>query len=186
MGQEGVTVLLRQWRDGDAAALDELMPLVSDALHRLAHRFISRERPGHLLQTTALVNEAYLRLVGNEAIDWQSRVHFLAVAAQVMRHTLVDYARQRASAKRGGGYQRVTLNDEGLVSTARAAELVALDDGLQALEKLHPRASKVVELRHFGGLSNKEAAEILKISETTVERDWRFAKAWLYRELHAH
>ena len=183
MRQE-VTGLLRQWQAGDATALDKLTPLIADSLHRLAHRYMSRERPGHLLQTTALVNEAFVRLVGNEDADWEDRSHFFAVAAQVMRHTLVDYARQQASAKRGGGVQRVTLEVEALTDD-RAAEVVALDDGLEALRKLHPRASRVVEMRCFGGFNNKEAAEVLNISEATVERDWRFAKAWLYRELHA-
>lgn len=179
-----VTGLLRQWQAGDAAALDKLTPLIADALHRLAHRYMSRERPGHVLQTTALVNEAFVRLVGSADVDWEDRSHFFGVAAQVMRHALVDYARRQDSAKRGGGIQRVTLDADAFPDD-RAAEVVALDDGLQALRKLHPRASRVVEMRYFGGFNNKEAAEVLNISEATVERDWRFAKAWLYRELRA-
>ncbi len=173
------------WRSGDKQALDKLTPLVYDELHRLAHQYINRERQGHTLQTTALVNEAYLRLVEQKDVDWQSRAHFFAVSAQVMRHILVDYARQQASAKRGGEFQKVELDGEALVSRERAAQLVELDEAMQALHKIHPRRSNVVELRYFGGLNNKEASEVLKVSETTIERDWRFAKAWLYRELQA-
>ena len=183
--QHEVTGLLRQWQSGDKEALDKLTPLVYDELHRLAHQYLSRERPGHTLQTTALVNEAYLRLVEQKDVDWESRAHFFGVSAQVMRHILVDYARQHASAKRGGEFQKVQLDGDVMVSRERAAELVALDDAMQALHEVHPRRSKVVELRYFGGLNNKEASEVLKVSEATIERDWRFAKAWLYRELQA-
>jgi RNA polymerase sigma-70 factor (ECF subfamily) len=183
--QHEVTGLLRQWREGDKEALDKLTPLVYDELHRLAHQYISRERPGHTLQTTALVNEAYLRLVEQKDVEWESRAHFFAVSAHVMRHILVDYARQHASAKRGGEFRKVALDAEATVSRKRAAELVALDEAMQALHEIHPRRSKVVELRYFGGLNNKEASEVLKVSEATIERDWRFAKAWLYRELQA-
>ena len=181
--QHEITELLRRWRSGDEEALDRLTPLVYDELHRLAHRHLNRERPDHTLQTTALVNEAYLRLVEQSDVDWESRAHFFAVSAQVMRHILVDYARRHAAAKRGGEFQKVTLDGEAIVSRERAAELVALDEAMQALHKIHPRRSKVVELRYFGGLNNKDASEVLKVSETTIERDWRFAKAWLYREL---
>jgi RNA polymerase sigma factor (TIGR02999 family) len=181
--QHEVTELLRQWRGGDKEALDKVTPLVYDELHRLAHRYISRERPGHTLQTTALVNEAYLRLVEPKDVEWESRAHFFAVSAQVMRHILVDYARQHASAKRGGSFQKVQLDGDLTVSRERAAELVALDEAMQALHEIHPRRSKVVELRYFGGLNNREASEVLKVSEATIERDWRFARAWLYREL---
>jgi RNA polymerase sigma factor (TIGR02999 family) len=180
-----VTGLLQQWRNGDAAAFDRLLPLVHDTLHRLAHRYVNRERRGHTLQTTALVNEAFLRLVGQQAMEWEDRAHFFAVSAQVMRHILVDYARQRASGKRGGDFRQVTLDGEAVVSAERSAELVALDDALAALEKINPRGSKVVELRYFGGMNNKETAEVLRISEATVERDWRLARAWLHRELQA-
>ena len=184
--QHEVTELLRQWRNGDKEALQKLTPLVYDELHRLAHQYIRRERPGHTLQTTALVNEAYLRLVEQKDVEWQSRAHFFAVSAQVMRHILVDYARQHSSAKRGGNAERVTLDDKATVSRERASELVALDEAMQALEEIHPRRSQVVELRYFGGLNNKEASEVLKVSEATIERDWRFAKAWLYRELSSN
>jgi RNA polymerase sigma factor (TIGR02999 family) len=180
-----VTGLLRKWRDGDASALDQLMPLIHDALHRLAHQHVNRERQGHTLQTTALVNEAYLRLVEQQGVDWQSRAHFFAASARVMRHVLVDYARQRASGKRGGQFNRITLDANVAVSAERAAEIVALDDAMEALDKINPRGCKVVELRYFGGMNTKDAAEALEISETTVERDWRLAKAWLYRELQA-
>lgn len=178
-----VTALLRQWRSGDQEALSKLTPLVYDELHRLAHQYISRERPGHTLQTTALVNEAYLRLVGQKDVNWEGRSHFFAVSAQVMRHILVDYARQHTSAKRGGGIQKVELDGEATVTPERATELVALDEAMQALHKLHPRRTRVVELRYFGGMNNQEVSEVLGVSETTIERDWRFAKAWLYREM---
>jgi RNA polymerase sigma factor (TIGR02999 family) len=181
--QHEVTELLRRWRSGDKQALDKLTPLVYGELHRLAHQYIGRERPGHTLQTTALVNEAYVRLVDQKDVEWQSRAHFFAVSAQVMRHILVDYARQRASAKRGGEFEKVELDGEAMVSCERAAELVALDEAMRTLHGLYPRRSKVVELRYFGGLNNKEASEVLKVSEATIERDWRFAKAWLYREM---
>jgi RNA polymerase sigma-70 factor (ECF subfamily) len=169
----------------DQEALDKLTPLIYDELHRLAHQYISCERPGHTLQATALVNEAYLRLVEQKTVDWESRTHFFGFSARVMRHILVDYARQHASPKRGGELQKVELDGEAIVSRERAAELVALDDAMRALHEIHPRRSKVVDLRYFGGLNNREAAEVLKVSETTIERDWRFAKAWLYRELQA-
>ena len=180
---EEVTDLLREWRNGDKAALEKLTPLIYDELHRLAHKYIRRERPGHILQTTALVNEAYVRLVDQTNVDWQSRAHFFGVAAQVMRHILVDYARQQLAAKRGGEFETLHVDDGEIVLPERAAELIALDDALRALNDLYPRRSKVVELRYFGGLNNKEASEVLNISETTIERDWRFAKAWLFREL---
>jgi RNA polymerase sigma-70 factor (ECF subfamily) len=181
-----VTGLLRKWRDGDESALDQLLPLIHDALHCQAHQYVNRERQGHTLQTTALVNEAYLRMVEQQEVDWQSRAHFFAACAQVMRRILVDYARQRASSKRGGQFQRVTLEDGvPMVSAERAAELIALDDAMGALARVNPRGCKVVELRYFGGLDNKGTAEVLDVSETTVERDWRLARAWLYRELRA-
>jgi RNA polymerase sigma-70 factor, ECF subfamily len=185
--QHEVTALLRRWKDGDPEALDSLTPLVYDELHRLAHQYIGRERADHTLQTTDLVNEAYLRLVNQGGVDWEGRAHFFAVSAQVMRHILVDYARQHASAKRGGGFEKVELDGEALASVLpeRAAELVALDEAMRALQEVYPRQSTVVELRYFGGLNNREASEVLKVSEATVERDWRLAKAWLYRELKA-
>src|SRR5262245_56147706 len=180
--QHEVTELLQKWRSGDSQALDKLTPLVYDELHRLAHRYLRGERPGHTLQTTALLHEAYMQLVGQE-VEWQSRAHFFAVSAQVMRHILVDYALQRGSAKRGGELQRVDLNTEAIVSRERARELIALDEALKALNEVYPRRSRVVELRYFGGLNNTEAAAVMKVSEATIERDWRFARAWLYREL---
>lgn len=178
-----VTRLLKEWSEGDRAALEKLLPLVHQELHRLARRYMRRERAAHTLQTTAVVNEAYLRLVDQQGADWRSRAHFFAVSAQVMRHILVDYARRKYSGKRGGAAHKGTLDEVAPASTERAAELVALDEALQALAELHPRRCKVVELRYFGGLNNREAAEVLGISEVTVERDWRFARAWLYREL---
>ena len=183
--QPEVTDLLRQWRSGDREALHKLTPLVYDELHRLAHQYIRRERGGHTLQTTALVNEAYLRLVEQKNVEWESRAHFFAVSAQVMRHILVDYARQHAALKRGGRFQKVDLEGTAIISRDRAAELVALDEAMNSLHEIYPRRSKVVELRYFGGLNNKEASEVLNVSETTIERDLRFAKAWLYRELQA-
>ena len=181
--KDEVTQLLRQWANGDKDALEQLTPLVYDVLHTLAHRYIRRERPGHTLQTTALLNEAYVRLVEQNDVDWQNRAHFFGVAAQVMRHILVDYARQHMSAKRGGEVQKFQLQEDLVISRERAVELIALDEAMHALTKIYPRRSRVVELRYFGGLNNKEASELLNVSEATIERDWRFAKAWLYREL---
>lgn len=178
-----VTELLQRWKSGDEEALEHLTPLVYDQLHRLAHQYIRNERRGHTLQTTALVNEAYVRLVDYKEVDWQNRAHFFAVSAVVMRRILVDYARQRTSDKRGGQNFQVSLSDNLAFTSERAAELVALDEAIESLSQLYPRRSKVVELRYFGGLNNHEAAAVLKVSETTIERDWRFAKAWLYREL---
>lgn len=180
--QHEVTRLLEQWRQGDQTALRELTPLVYDELRRLAHGYMRRERPG-TLQTTALVHEAYLRLVDQQNVAWQSRAHFVAVSAQAMRHILIDYARQKQAAKRGGSAQKVPLDEAAVASVERTADLVALDDALKALAELYPRRARIVELRYFGGMNNREMAEVLGISEATVERDWRYAKAWLYREL---
>jgi RNA polymerase sigma factor (TIGR02999 family) len=178
-----ITQLLLAWSHGEQAALDQLIPLVQDELHRLAKRFMSRERPGHTLQTTALVNEAYLRLVDSRRVKWQNRAHFFAVSAQLMRRILVDFARSRKNLKRGGATVQVTL-DEALVGSLEGSEdLVALDDALNALASLSQRQSQVVELRFFGGLSVNEMAEVLKVSEGTVRRDWSLARAWLHREL---
>jgi RNA polymerase sigma-70 factor, ECF subfamily len=179
-----VTELLVRWREGDPAALGELMPLVYDELRRLAARHMRGERPGHTLQTSALVNEVYLRLAGQEGMQWQNRAHFFAVAAQAMRRLLVDHARRRGSRKRGGDAGRVAL-DEGavVVSDERAAEVVALDDALARLAEVAPRKSRLVELRFFGGLSIEETAEVLNVSPGTVMRDWTFAKAWLRKEI---
>jgi len=174
--------LLRAWREGDQNALHKLTPIVYGELHRLARRYMRRERPGHSLQTTALVNEAYMRLVGYKRMEWQNRAHFFAVSAQLMRRILVEHARRR-NVKRGADVRHVTL-DEGAVAGGRnTTDLVALDEALNALERLDPRKVQVVEMRFFSGLSVEETAEVLKISPVTVMRDWSTAKAWLYREL---
>ena len=178
-----VTSLLTAWSDGDKTALDKLTPLVYGELRKLAHRYMSRERPGHMLQTTALVNEAYLRLVDQKDVNWQNRAHFFAVAAQVMRHILIDHARSQTRRKRGGEAQLLSLDEVAVMSQERAAELLALDEALDELAKIDARRSRVVELRYFGGLSIEETAEVLKVQPTTVSRDWRWAKAWLYRAL---
>jgi RNA polymerase sigma-70 factor (ECF subfamily) len=177
-----VTKFLRAWGDGDRDALDKLTPVVYDELHRLARRYMRGERPGHSLQTSALVNEAYMRLVDYKGMQWQNRAHFFAVSAQLMRRILVDHAR-RHNLKRGGGVQHVSLDDTAIVGGERAADLVALDDALNLLGTLDPRKVQVVEMRFFGGLSVEETAEVLKVSAVTVMRDWSTAKAWLYREL---
>jgi len=178
-----VTELLVAWSGGDASALEQLIPLVHAELQRLARRQMLSEREGHTLQTTALVNEAYLRLVDLTRIRWQDRAHFFAMSARLMRRILVDHARSRRYIKRGGGARRVPF-DEGLtVSAEPAADLVALDDALQALARVDARKSQVVELRYFGGLSVEETAEALHVSPETVMRDWRLARAWLLREI---
>ncbi len=180
---QAVTELLLAWNSGDESALEKLMPLVYDELHRLAHRYLGGERAGHTLQTTALVNEAYLRLIDASRVQWQNRAHFFAVSAQLMRRVLVDFARARQYQKRGGGAQQVSLEEALAVSNERGAELLALDDALKTLAAADERASKVVELRFFGGLSIEETAEVLRISPETVKRDWQWAKVWLLREL---
>lgn len=180
---KGVTQLLVAWGDGDAAARDELMPLVYEELHRLAHRYMGRERPGHTLQTSGLVNEAYLRLIDQSQVHWQNRAHFFGIAAQMMRRILVDYARNRRYAKRGGSARQVSLDEAMIVSEERSAEVVALDDALKGLAEIDPRKSQIVELRFFGGLSIEETAEILKVSPGTVMRDWTLAKAWLRKQM---
>jgi RNA polymerase sigma-70 factor (ECF subfamily) len=175
-----VTALLMDWSAGDESAYDKLVPLVYDELHRLAHRHMNRERKGHTLQTTALVDEAYLRLV-DQRVPWQNRSHFFAIAARLMRRILVDHARSHAYAKRGGGAEHVSLDDALEMSEERAAELVALDEALDALARLDPRKARVVELRFFGGLEIEETARVLNVSPNTVKRDWRTARAWLYK-----
>jgi len=180
---EKVSQLLIDWSCGNKAALDQLTPLVDAELRRLAHQYMRHERPGHTLQTTALVNEAYLRLIDQRHVHWQNRAHFFGIAAQLMRRILVDYARKRRYAKRGGGAVRVSLDEAAMVSQDRAAELIALDEALQNLAAIDARRSQVVELRFFGGLSIEETAEVLRISRNTVIRDWTTAKAWLYREI---
>ena len=181
LSQPDVTELLHEWQQGDKRALDRLTPLVYDELRRMAHHYVRRERAGHTLETTALVNEAYLRLIKQQKMDWQSRAHFFAVTAEVMRHILIDHARRRHYAKRGGAAQQVSLEEASAMTEVRAAELVALDEALDQLMKLDPRKSRVVELRYFGGLSLEETADVLGISIMTVRRDWRAAKAWLYK-----
>ena len=178
-----ITQLLLAWNEGDDQALDRLMPLVHDELHLLAHRYMAGERTGHPLQTTALVNEAYLRLIDSSRVRWQNRAHFFAVSAQLMRRILVDAARSRRKLKRGGDAIHVSLDEALSVSNEPAADLIALDEALTALAAFDGRKSKVVELRFFGGLSVDETAEVLNVSVMTVMRDWSFAKAWLLREL---
>jgi len=178
-----VTLLLREWCRGDRSALGRLVPLVHDELHRLAHRYMSRERPGHSLQTTALVNEAYLRLIDASRVDWRDRAHFFAISANVMRRILVEFARSRASRKRGGNEPRLTLDECADLPLEQDADLVALDDALNALAELDPREARVVELRFFGGLTESEASGVLRVSEKTVRRDWNHAKVWLLEEM---
>jgi RNA polymerase sigma-70 factor (ECF subfamily) len=176
-----VTQLLADWGKGDRSALDKLFPLVQSELRRIAQRQMSQERPGHTLQATALVNEAYLKLAGQQGFDWQNRAHFFAVCAQVMRHILIDHARAHARDKRGGGAVKVSLNDALIVAEDQAAHFIALDEALRVLERLDPQKGKIVELRYFGGLSIEEAGEVMNVSPRTVRREWQRAKAWLYR-----
>lgn len=176
-----VTQLLAAWGKGDPSALDKLLPLVHSELRRIAQRQMSQERPGHTLQATALVNEAYLKLAGQQGFDWQNRAHFFAVCAQVMRHILIDHARAHARDKRGGGAVKVSLNDALVVVEDQNTHFIALDEALRVLERLDPQKGKIVELRYFGGLSVEEAAEVMNISPRTVRREWQRAKAWLYR-----
>jgi RNA polymerase sigma-70 factor, ECF subfamily len=184
--EDDVSTLLRAWSQGDQEALKKLTPIVYNELHRLARRYMKQERQGHSLQTTALVNEAYTRLVDYKRMQWQDRAHFFAVSAQVMRRILVDYAR-RHNWKRGAGVQHVSLDQAAAIgadeSTGSPLDFAALDDALNTLARIDPRKVQVVEMRFFGGLSVEETAEVLKISTVTVKRDWRAAKTWLYREL---
>jgi RNA polymerase sigma-70 factor, ECF subfamily len=177
-----VTALLRAWGKGDEGALERLIPLMHQELRRVARRCMAGERPGHTLQATALINEAYLRLVDAQQVDWQDRTHFVAVAARLMRRILVDFARSKRYQKRGGGAVQVTL-DEAMLVLERGRDLVALDEALEALAKFDERKSRVIELRFFGGLSVEETATVLRVSADTVMRDWRLAKAWLMREM---
>lgn len=178
-----ITELLAEWSGGNQAALDELYPLVYDELHRLARRYMSRERKGHTLQTTALINEAYVRLVDQRNVQWANRSHFFAISAQIMRRILIDHARRHAYAKRGGGAQQVSLDETAAIALDNLSEFLRLDEALQSLAELDPRRSRVVELRYFGGLNNEEIAGVLNISENTVIRDWNMARAWLHRQL---
>jgi RNA polymerase sigma-70 factor, ECF subfamily len=179
-----ITQLLRAWSGGDQAALEKLTPLVYEELHRAAHRYMAQERPGHMLQTTALVNEVYVRLVDIRKVTWQDRAHFLAVCARLMRRVLTDFARSRGYLKRGGDSPPVALDEALIVSREPPVDLVALDDGLNALAAIDLRKSQVVELRFFGGLSVDETAEVLKVSPKTVDRDWKLARLWLLREMN--
>lgn len=180
-----VTKLLQDWTDGDQSVPDQLMPLVYDELRRLAHQYMRRERPGHTLQTSALVNEAYVRLVDQNNIQWESRAHFFGIAALLMRQILVDEARRRNVAKRGGGAIRVSLNEATAVAQEQSASVMALDDAMKTLEQIDPRKSRIVELRFFGGMSIEETAEALKVSPGTVMREWTFARAWLRNQMSA-
>jgi RNA polymerase sigma factor (TIGR02999 family) len=178
-----ITQLLAAWREGNQSALDELYPLVYDELHRLARRYMSRERKGHTLQTTALINEAYVRLVDQKNVHWANRSHFFAISAQIMRRILIDHARRHAYAKRGGGARQVSLDETATMTQGDFSEFLRLDEALKSLAQLDPRRSQVVELRYFGGLNNEEIAGVLNISENTVIRDWNMARAWLHRQL---
>jgi len=178
-----VTELLLDWSNGNQRALDELMPLVDRELQRLAHHYMRREKPGHTLQTTALVNEVYLKLVDQKRVHWKNRAHFFALSSQLMRRILVDHARKRKYAKRGGDARRISFDEALPVSRERGADLVALDDALDRLSAIDARKSKVVEMRFFGGLSVEETAEALKVSPLTVKRDWKMARAWLYNTI---
>lgn len=180
---ETVTGLLFQWRDGDRDAFDRLFPLVYQELHRLAKAYMRRQRAGHTLQTSALINETYLRLVDHKNMRWQNRAHFFAVAAQAMRRILVDHARRRGYAKRGGGALKVSLDEAATIAVGRSEELVALDEALSELAGFDERKSRIVELRYFGGLSVEETAHVLKVSSATVMREWRGAKLWLLRTM---
>src|SRR5437762_12629667 len=183
VSQQRVTELLAHWSDGDDAALAELTPLVYEELRHLAHHFMEGQRPDHTLQTTALVNEAYLRLADQTNPRWQNRAHFFAVAARAMRQILVSYARNQQAQKRGGGAHRVDLDEAALVSPEESKQIVDLHEALEQLSALDSRKAQIVELKYFGGLNYDEIAEVLKVSRITVRRDWEFAKVWLYTEL---
>jgi RNA polymerase sigma-70 factor, ECF subfamily len=178
-----LTDLLLAWREGEQEALDKLVPLIYEELRRLAHSYMRGQRKGHMLQTTALVHEAYLRLLDSSKVNWQNRAHFLAISAQLMRRILVDYARSRRYLKRGGGAENISLDVTHIAPSARDPNLILLDDALQALAATDERKSRVVELRFFGGLTENETAEVLGVSPDTVSRDWKFAKSWLAREM---
>ena len=180
-----ITQLLVAWKQGDQDALAQLTPMVYRELHRLAHGYLAGERRGHVLQTTALVNEAFVRLIDWQNVEWQNRAHFFGVSATLMRHILVQFAREQQAAKRGGQAIQVSLSEATAISSPHSLDMVALDDALTTLEKLDPRQARTVELRFFGGLSLEEAAEVLNVSISTVRRDWRMAQAWLHQQLSA-
>jgi len=181
--QQQITQLLGEWRLGDASALEKLIPLVQPVLQQLAHRYMSKERPGHTLQTTLLVNDAYLQLADRTHPNWQNRAHFFAVAAQLMRRIMVDHARQRQALKRGGGAMKVTLDESAHAAESRAVELLALDEALEKLAAFDKRKAEVVEMRYFGGLTMEEIADVLKVHVNTVTREWSAARAWLFATL---
>jgi RNA polymerase sigma factor (TIGR02999 family) len=181
--QQHVTQLLRDWRSGDGAAFEKLVPILQPELQRLAHHYMSRERPGHTLQTTVLVNDAYVQLADSERPEWQNRAHFFAAAAQLMRRIMVDHARQRQALKRGGGALMVELDESAIAAQGRATELLALDDALEKLAAFDKRKAEVVEMRYFGGLTMEEIADVLKVHVNTVTRDWTAARAWLFATL---
>ena len=180
-----VSQLLLAWSKGEEGAYEQLIPLVYEELHRLAKRYMRRERSGHTLQTSALVNEAYLRLIGARNVRWQNRAHFFAVSARLMRRILVDFARTKHNLKHGGASLQVTMDEELAISSEPSADLLALDEALSRLTALHPRQAEIVEMRYFGGLQEEEIAEVLKVSLRTVQQDWRLARLWLYRELRS-
>jgi RNA polymerase sigma factor (TIGR02999 family) len=184
--QEEITLLLLKWSRGDSSALDQLIPMVYPELRRLARRYMRKENPEHTLQTSALINEAYLRLIDQRAVEWHDRSHFFAVSAQVMRHILIDHARKYSYAKRGAGAKHIALDEVSVLKQERAGEFVALDDALVGLAKIDPRKARIVELRFFGGLTVEETAEVLKLAPITVKREWRAARAWLFRELSSN
>lgn len=183
LSQPDITSLLLDWGEGDGAALDKLTPLVYQELNRIARRYMRRERPGSTLQTAALINEAYLRLIDYQRVRWQDRTHFFALAAQAMRRILIERARARSREKRGGGLQRVSLDEAADLVATQADDLMALDDALSRLEEIAPRKARIVELRYFGGLTIDEAAQVVRVSTPTVEREWRAAKAWLHKTI---
>ena len=178
-----ITQLLAEWSNGNQTALDKLYPLVYDELHKMANRYMKRERKDHTLQTTALINEAYVRMVDQKNVHWENRAHFFAISAQIMRRILIDHARRHHYAKRGGGALKVSLDETAIVAGDPASDMLLLDEALNRLAEMDPRRGQVVELRYFGGLNNEEIAGVLKISENTVTRDWNMARAWLYQEL---
>jgi RNA polymerase sigma factor (TIGR02999 family) len=180
---QNVTEMLRDWRNGDQEALEQLIPVVYDELHRQAARYLRREHPGHTLQTTALIHEAYLRLIKQQNIEWQNRAHFYAIAARLMRQILVDHARRRQATKRGGSDIKVPLEEAMVISPGENVDLVALDEALTRLAAIDPQQSRIVELRYFSGLSVEETAEVLGVSSRTVNRDWNVAKAWLRQQI---
>jgi RNA polymerase sigma factor (TIGR02999 family) len=179
-----ITQLLSAWSNGDQKALDKLIPLVYEELHRLAARYMRRENPGHTLQTSALVNEAYIKLIGQKNVRWQNRAHFFGIAAQLMRRILVDHARTHGALKRGAGASRLPLDETAIVALDRSTDFILIDDALRNLAQIDPCKSRIVEMRFFGGLTSEEIAEVEKVSPSTIEREWRKAKAWLYREIN--